>query len=269
MANIEAGRGSNISFPKQIVRKVAVTILSSFLRSETINNPDSIDKAEKILKSGHGLIIVINHFSKKDAPQLLNVIFRNKTMANREIVAPLAYHANPPINQAIGKMLNVIPMSIVTQSTMDKGKNRGKELGDGLTDYFKKAIESLRKPGIVGLTPQGSRESNLGKQFNHPAVGTFMMTAERKHLDDYGVLFIGFGIKGANDYSKEKVGKFNLLKKSTVKIGACLTNKEILERAAKLAEAAKEISGKRESLFRFVDTIIHEELLKVVPDAYK
>lgn len=269
MANVETGKRPSISFSAQIARRIAAIALSPVLRSEITNNPDAIDKAEKILESGHGLLIISSHFSKRDGPQLLDLIFRNKMMANKKMIAPFAYHMNPLIYRVIGKLLNVTPMSIVTQSTIDKGKNNGKKLGDGLTDYFTKAVESLREPEIVGLTPQGSRERSLGKQFKYPAVGTFMMTAERKHLDNYGVLFIALGIKGANDYSEKKAGNFNLLKKYTVNIGACLTNKEILERATILAKAEEEISKKPETPFRFVDSVIHEELRKIVPDAYK
>jgi hypothetical protein len=265
MTNIETGRTSNIIFPKQVARKIAIKITNPILKSETTNNPETIAKAEKMLENGHGLIIITNHFSERDGLELLKIIFNDKAMAEKKVITPMAYHMVTPLYRMLGKMLDVTPMPIVTQSTIDKGKSDGKELNDGKPEYLGKSITRLKEGGIVVITPQGSRMPSLGEKFNNPALGTIMSRAEAKGIGEYGLLLIGLGIKEATDYSEKMFEKFNLSEKYTINVGNYFTNKEIWERAAILAKA----EGRPERPDKFVDTVIHEELRKVVPPSYR
>lgn len=254
MGNVEmeVRKESNIGPLKQVVRKLITAALShTVLRSETTDCDHSIDRAKEVLRSGNGLIVIINHFSLKDPPLAVNEVFHNTIMGSKKIIIPIASHMDKRLYHLLGEMTGVTFKPIVTENTMKKGKNNGRKSNDGMMEYLAKSIKILEEGGIVVLAPQGTRMSQLG-QPDKSTVGAFMAAAERKSFDRYAFLFIGFGIKGVTDYSKKR--GLNLLKKYTANIGACLTSEEILARAG----------GK----FRNVDQVIFEELRKIVPDNY-
>lgn len=252
MGNPEAGRVANIDFKHKIGRIVTAAVLSPVLRSETTDANGSIEKAKDVLKRGEGLIIIINHFSGKDPIQVIREVFRYPVMNDKKIIAPIAVHTDNPIVHVVGKITDTAPKPIVTQKTIDAGKNNGRPLNDGMKEYLEDSINLLKKGGIVVLAPQGTRMPHLG-QPNSPAVGTLMAAAKRNKLENYAFLFIGFGIKGLNDYSSKT--KLNPRDRYTANIGALLMSDEILART--------------EGKFKNVDAVIYDELRKVVPETYK
>lgn len=258
MAKVEISNGaiSNVGFFEHACRKLAVKALSPVLKSERTNSNHGIDKAEDILRNGNGLIVIINHFSLKDPPLAANEVFRHREMGSKKIIAPIAYHMDHRLYHVLGRLIGINFFPIVTENTMKKGRNNGRELfeGKGKSEYLKASLNLLRQGGIVILAPQGTRMPNLGQPDNL-TVGTFMAGARKNGLDKYAFLFIGFGIKGLDDYSIKGIKGFNLLKRYTANIGACLTSKEILEKAG--------------GNFRAVDEVIFEELRKVVPSNYR
>ena len=175
-------------------------------------------------------------------------------MNKKKIITPIGFHIDNPLDQLLGRMTGVTVKPIVTKSTIMKGKNHGRRLNDGQKDYFGKSIVLLRNGGIMATALQPTRLSRLG-QPETLTMGTFMLNAKRNGFDDYSYLFVGFGIKGLNDYSKNNIKGLNIIKKYTTNIGSCLTGKEILEKA----------NGD----YRKVDDVIYEELKKVVPKSYR
>lgn len=252
MANIEAGRDSNINFGHKVGRKATLAILGPVLRSETTDANGSIEKAKGVLKAGQGLIIIINHFSGKDPIQAVVEVFRYPVMSDKKVIAPVAVHKDNPILHFVGKITDMTPKPIVTQKTIAAGKNNGRPLNDGMKEYLEDSINLLKKGGVVVLAPQGTRMPHLG-QPNSPTIGTLMAAANRNKLENYAFLFIGFGIRGVDDYSR-KTG-LNPRDRYTANVGACLPSEEILARA----------KGK----FKNADAVAYDELRKVVPDAYK
>lgn len=251
---IEPGKAQNIGFCEQVARKVASAVLSpTLLRSEITRNDDSIEKAKETLRNGKGLIVIINHFSLKDPPLAANEIFRQREMDSKKIIAPIAYHMNNPAYQLLVKLLGVNLIPIVTENTVREGKNDGHALDEGKGKYIKDSLDLLRQGGIVVLAPQGSRQGYLGQPGR--SIASLMFAAKRGNVKDFSFLFIGFGIKGADDYSGNDVRGFNPFKKYSIKIGACLTKNEVMEKAG--------------VDFRNVDRIAYEELGRVVPTSYK
>jgi hypothetical protein len=265
MVKTEAEKGSSVGFLKHVARKLTVAALSpTIFRSETIDDNHSVNKAKEILGGGNGLIIVINHFSLRDPPQAVNEIFHHAVMNSKKIITPIAYHMDKDMYHWLGKIIDVVLKPIVTKSTINEGTPNDRELNDGMKEYFDESMELLKKGGIVVLTPQGTRLPHLGQPDN-PTIGTFMATANKNGLDRYAFLFIGFGIKGADDYSDKKIKGLNLSRKYTVNIGTCLTREEILAEAQAEAEKTENATKKPRNPFRFVDKVVYEELRKVVP----
>lgn len=252
MTNAEAGKASNIDFPHKVGRIATMAVLGPVLRSETTDINDSIEKVKDVLKRGAGLIIIINHFSGKDPIQAIREVFRYPVMNDKKIIVPIAVHTDNPIVHVVGKITDTTPKPIVTQKTIDAGKNNGRPLNDGMKEYLEDSISLLKKGGIVVLAPQGTRMPRLG-QPNSPTVGTLMAAAKRNKLENYAFLFIGFGMREVDDYSKKT--KLNPRDRYTVNIGALLMSDEILARA--------------EGKFKNVDAVIYDELRKAVPETYK
>jgi len=249
MRNIETGRTAEIGFLKYAARKLTVALVSPVARSETIDDNNSLGKAKEGLRAGKGLLVIINHFSDKEPEQIIDKIFCQSTTDSKKIIVPIAYHKDKPVYHKMGKIIDVDLKPIVTKSTLEKEEYKNLKLNEGAVEFKNSSVELLREGGIVVLAPQGSRMPYLDKP--HATVGTFMLEAKRKGLDDYSFLFIASGIKGITDYSKKGIDGFNLNKKYTLNIGSYMTSKEILKKA--------------EGDFRNVDKIIYEELNKIVP----
>lgn len=252
MGNVEAGKAANIDLKHKIGRIITATVLSPVLRSETTDTNGSIEKAKDVLKRGQGLMIIINHFSGKDPIQAIREVFRYPVMNDKKVIAPIAVHTDNPMVHFVGKITDTAPKPIVTQKTIDAGKNNGRPLNDGMKEYLEDSINLLKKGGIVVLAPQGTRMPHLG-QPNSPTIGTLMAAAKRNKLENFAFLFIGFGMKDVDDYSKKT--KLNPRDRYTVNIGSLLMSEEILARA--------------EGKFKNVDAVIYDELRKAVPENYK
>lgn len=253
MTNIE-GKTANIGFFEQVGRKLATGTLShTILRSETTDTNHNIDRAKELLRAGNGLIVVINHFSIKDPPLAANEVFHHREMGNKRLIAPIAYHMDSPWYHSLGKLIGFSLAPIVTENTVRVGKNGGLAQGEGTNSYVAKSLDLLRDGGVVILAPQGSRKGHLGQP--ERTVSMLMLTAKRKKIENISLLFLGFGIRGVDDYSDKKVRGFNPFKKYDINVGACLTKEELI--------------GKAAGDFRNVDKVVFEELRKVVPPNYR
>ncbi len=255
-AEIQPGKTANVGFLQRGARIAATAILSpTFLRSEVTKNKDSIKKAKEALKSGKGLIVIINHFSLKDPPQATNELFHHTVTGSKRIIAPIAFHRDNPWLHRIGKIFGHDLAPIVTENTIREGKNDGHKKNDGIGEYIAESTKLLKKGGIVILAPQGTRMPRLGQPDpNNLAVGSLMASARKNGVKDYVFLFMGLGIQNTDRYSQKTRG-FNPFKKYTLNVGACLTSEEILIRAG--------------DNFRNVDAVIFRELDRTVPPNYR
>lgn len=251
MINVEA-KPCHVNLLHQIGR----TVTSLPFRGEMDNQAEGIIKAERLVQHGYGLIIAFNHMSKGDPPQVIkNVVFKNKIFNKKPIVLPIAFHENKIWFNVLQGMTNGKLMPIVTQSTIDLGKNKGRELNDGLKEYFNEAVAALGRGEIVLIAPQGTRQSSLGSP-ERPAIGTLLASAAKHKINRFALLVVGVNIQGASSYKKEDVGGLNLGKKYILRPGECFTYREIMEHEG--------VQGK----FRQVDNLIFAKLSEVVPSAY-
>lgn len=252
MINVEA-KPSHVKLRHLIGR----TAVSLFFRSEIHTQAEGIIKAERLVWHGHGLIIAFNHMSKGDPPQVIrNVVFKNKVLNKKPIVLPIALHENKILFKVLQGMTNGKLMPIVTQNTIDLGKNKGRDLNDGLKEYLNEAVAALGRGEIVLIAPQGTRQSSLGNP-EKPAIGTLLASAARQKINRFALLVVGVDIQGASSYKKEDVGGLNLGKKYILRPGECFTYEEIMEHESVREE------------FRQVDNLVFAELRKVVPLAYR
>ena len=239
----------------QIARAVIEKALTStVLRSEIIH-PERLNKPREISRSGTGLVIVPNHFSRKEPVQVLQVPFGDGLMRTREVLIPIAKHQRMFVIDVFSPLFGIKPRYIVTKETVERAKRKNMQmpvLNDGLAEFTSDVFDSLRKGGITIIFPQGTRRSELGTaDDNPPTISTFLLKAKRKGVK-LGFLFVGVDAHGIKDYGK--AGGYNLFKKYTLTIGNTLTDEEMLERA--------------EGNFRNADKIVYEELATLVSSRY-
>jgi len=141
-----------------------------------------------------------------------------------------------------------------------------------LSLYFKTVLDVLGEGGIVLIAPQATRKEWLGiptangDEKSPSAVATLVAQFDHNKLDKVAFLFIGLGIKNANDYSLKKVGNYNLFgkyRKYIVHIGPILTKDELKQ----LGQTAGNENGKGKTR-RGIEKAVREELAKVVPKEY-
>lgn len=244
-----------ISLSTEIKRAAIKKALAGPLRKETIPTLSSgMKRAELLNQDGYGIIVVFPHFSLRDPFQVLNEIFSNSTLSKRPITVPIAFHQNYPGLIKAGRQFSIDNRLIVTKETILKGKNKGKKLGEGLAEFTSRAVSTLEEGGVVIVAPQGGRKPLLGEP-ESPTIGTLIAQTDRKKVHNVALVSIGLGIKDQNDYSKEKVGKFNLFKKYTVAVGNTYTKSELKV----LAEGDT----------RKIDNVVFSELSMLVPESYR
>lgn len=250
MSKIES---PNVGPVRHVARKIVTVVPGAIIfRNEKPRNLDGLERAKELLKEGHGIVFVINHFSLKDPPQVAKLIFENQGLGSKKIHFPIAYHMHRRWHdEIVGKLLGVTFKPIVTKSTLDKEKNDGHPLSHGKKEFLQDALEGLEKGEVVVVAPQETRQSSLGAP-KERGIGTLMAEAKRKKIK-IALLFIGIGIGGVTDYSKVK--GFNFFRKYFYNIGECLTSDEIMEKAG--------------GVFGKVDRIVYEELQKIVPPDYR
>jgi 1-acyl-sn-glycerol-3-phosphate acyltransferase len=211
-----------------------------------------VTQVETILEQGNGLIVLMNHFSMRDALQVAAWLYRKRVAGRRLIVAPVAYHQHNPIVRFLADLIAIKLCPIVTSRTIKLG-NGEKRRGAGIRDYLNTAVDSLSDGGIVLIAPQGSRKSQLGRPVGHP-VGNIISRAGRKGVHNFGIMCFGLGMPGVTSYDKKSVGGSNTFRLFDLRIGQPY-----------LADEAVELAGGIDLL----DSWIFEELGELVPDVYR
>lgn len=266
-AEAEQARNINIGLPKQIIRKVITEALGhTILRTELIDVNHSLKTAEENSRRGRPTIFVFTHPTKTDPPRALEVMINHSSVSNGKIITgPIALHQDNFLYHWLGKITGLELKPIVTKNTLAKAKYKDHKLGEGNKEFLDTFIDRMKMGGTIFEAPQGERQDHLGPPENM-AIRTLMKRAKDNGIEDYLIVFMGFEIKGTEDYSKKK--GFNFFKKYTVRT-SCLTDREILAKATELAKKASEISGKPPNPTHFLNEVATEELRKLSPDAYK
>lgn len=249
-------KGKEFLIPSSTIltRRFANVVTALPMRSEQKQQFDGLTRAKELLRLGVGVNILFNHFSARDPLEVIRLTLDDSIMRKRPVLVPIAFHAYRKWFKLLENALNVELCPIVTQDTIDAGENNDYPLGYGRTEYFEKAIKTLQKGGIVVLAPQTGRREYLGEP-ERRTVGAFIAQANRRHFDKYAFLFVGLGMKNAEDYKRERVGGLNPFKKYQVKIGPTFTKEEVLE----------EVKGD----LRAVDNWVFQQLGIIVPENYR
>lgn len=234
-------------------------IASRFFRTRVASGWENLEEAAEFTKrEGAGMSIQIIHFSRTDPLQAMFAATTHPVFADSRIVAPIAAHQTLPERLRFverSKSCGVELFPIVTKNTIERARARGKaeglSVGQGSKEYLRRAAEILKHGGLNISAPQGERQAYL-EPFDGRPFATFVQMMQRKQVENFGVLFVGFELEGVGDY--QKVKDFNLCRQYSVNFGKFYTRDAML----------KEVDGKITDL----DLWAWDQLASVSSPAY-
>ena len=223
-------------FPRRaLLRQAGTGLASAILPCTIVDEERGLDTAEALLCEGYGLLVIMNHFSLRDAPQALVLLCRSRVMRQREIVAPVALHQYrrhmTPV-RLCAALFDIRLSPVVTPRT-DPHLYNAAALRHTLKSYIAGATSVLQSGGIVLLAPQAGRESQLGAPAGHP-VAQLLRRLPASEVPKVALMFVGFGISGEDDYSLQNAGGVNLGRHYQASVGATVTVQQALQEAGGL-----------------------------------
>jgi hypothetical protein len=206
------------------------------LQAEIEHVGNGLKDAENHLTEGKPVLIIQNHFSQSD-PMVVegHIVFGSDVMRERE-------------------QTNVSLAPIVTEETLKKPKWQHLKKNEGLADYKKRAIKTMKNGGVVLVTPQGTRQPNLPAEPENKAIATLVLSAKHAKVDNLGFLFVGVGIKGEDNYGSKKTRGWNIRRPFELKVGEFKTLDKALEETGNI---------------RNLDKWVYQNLSPLVPEAYR
>lgn len=272
MARSPEAQDARVSMGAQAIRYAIATAASLPLPTET-SKPKSEGwrRAEQLNKENYGIIIAHMHADKGDVPRIIGRTFRSSIFGSREIILPNAIHryqdwyglAGVPIHVQVLPVFTPETRRLTQEDTTLAQKLKDK-YGIDIKDiklsrviaryteqYIDHAISLLKRAGVEIVAPQGHRESAFITMTT--AIESILKRALRQNIHHIAVLFIGYDIKGVNNYG-EKLSSYNLFKTYRFHDGKCLTVDELL------TEAGENV-GK-------LNDVIRKEMKAIIPSQY-
>lgn len=224
---------------------------------------NGLSRARSLLDQGYGLVVGYTHFSERDVIDVMRFIMNWPGLGERVIVSPIAHHMQEKYGHVLGPLsrgASVDLYPIVIQDTVDKEEYKDLQLGTGLPVYLNAAAHILSLGGIVPISLQEGRREVLGDP--KPALGRLMIKAKRAHIEKYAVMFVGFELKGVEEFGSMK--GWNIIDRThpgklgvhvmRINIGSTYTADEVFDIAGGL---------------RGIDPFAFGEFAGLVPESYK
>jgi len=267
MAQSPETHDARVSWIAQTMRYAVVTSASVLLPTETPKpKSEGWQRAEQLNREHYGIIIAHMHANKSDSLRVIKRVFRSPIFRIREIFLPIAMHRYKDWYRLAGIPIHAQVFPVFTKETgrltqedpalAKKLKDKyGVDLKDAersiviaryTKQYINQAIQLLQRAGVEIVAPQGQREGTLTTMTT--AIESIVKRALHQDIHNIAVLFVGYNIKGVQNYGDEKNESYNLFKKYRFRDGECLTVDELITKAdrdeVKLSEI---IRGKMEA----------------------
>lgn len=249
-----------INWPQQQLRHGLEKIFPRVVYKGEVVNRERLEKTRELLALGIGVIIVANHFSRRETVQMFELPFSDPEMRKRKIVFPVAEHQRRWTISFFGPILGVIPRYIVTPETKKWYENKEKPVPNihrGGGEYKDDLLDVLAQGGISLIFPQRTRQPHLYEPGvrNPRTIGTLYGQALRTTGEKprFAILFVGIDAAGTQEYSSLR-DHMNNKTKYTLTIGNTYMIDELLKRA----------SGD----YRKLDDVIYKELETLVSPNY-
>lgn len=273
MARSPEVQDARVSMGVQAIRYAVAKAASLPLPTET-PRPESEgwQRAEQLNKEDYGIIIAYMHANKGDSLHVIGRTFLSPIFGRREIFLPNAMHRHRDWYGHAGDTIHLQVFPIFTPETRRSAqedpalaKRLKSKYRIDITDpkllriiahhtkqYINQAILLLQRAGVGIVAPQGHREETLTTMTT--AIESIVKRAQQQDIHNIAVLFVGYDIKGVQDYGHKKNENYNFFRTHRFHDGKCIT----------LDELNKEAGGN----LRKLNEIIRREMQVTVPAEY-
>jgi hypothetical protein len=162
------------------------------------------EKIKNLIREGTGVIITANHPSEMDPPKILAMLFADDFFRKTRITAPVGAHQLPKAqlaNRVFGAKLDLIP--VVNSHTIEKNPNMNSRRGEGLKQYLKASLETLREGGIVLVFFQAGREPTIGTAGENNVVLEGLYRILNRYNIRPAIAFLGVSIPRIDPHAAE------------------------------------------------------------------
>ncbi|MEK7533727.1 MAG: hypothetical protein AAB600_00155 [Patescibacteria group bacterium] len=250
MARSPEAQETRVPITAQAIRRVVGTAALLPLPTEASKpKSEGWQRAEELNKEGYGIIIAHMHANKGDSARVIGRTFRSSTFSRREVFIPNGIHQHKGWYKPVGTPIHVQVFPIFTKETgrlanedTVLARKLIDEYGIDMTDpqllkviagytkqYTDHAIPLLQRAGIEIVAPQGHREEAFTTMTT--AIESIVKRALQQKIHNIAVLFVGYDIKGVQNYADEKIKNYNLFRRYRFHDGKCLTVDELIKEA--------------------------------------
>jgi hypothetical protein len=245
---------------------------------------DALDRAEQLVQEGRGLIFVYNHFSITDPIRALQALYRESpVIRDLTLMSPIDIYQSEKFQRILNYLsehTTVALYPIVIDKTLERhgiedgtgeivymSKDGPKKKSDGIGKYMdalkeavthgQSAIVSIDAGRQHSLYPDTSIEEidERTRKKEVMARPLNLIAAKLRHdADKVAVVFIGMGLRDAQEYAKGKTDGFNRGKTVNYIIGPTIKLEDLITHAAETGKS--------------VDDIARSTLEQSVPEAY-
>jgi hypothetical protein len=234
---------------------------------------------EEFLRKKKGGVIVEMHFSQVDPAWALNDVTERIGFRSIPATQPIASDRAPFYLPFVTRLAGINMVRVVSPDVKKRAnvKNPDNKLvkGSGVAEYIRKAVNTVKKGGVVGTPPQATREPQLVQSNKDQAVVTNLIAGFLKEgVEDFAIHFVAFDMKGLNrkeDYESKKRRRYNMFKKHTTIHGNTYTLSELLTLAGIEFNPNDTQRQKAVKIFRSfenIESIVYHELESIVPQSY-
>lgn len=234
------------------VRGLLAAVLAPLLPARIVGGQEHLARAEALVGEGFGLLVLMNHFSKRDGLQVLRLLYSRPLLRSQPTLVPVASHLAGPAVRALAH-LGAIDLALMTTPQAVANLGLDPATGEDALAYARRAVATLAAGGIVLLAPQAGRQPILGEP-KMRVTSMILAQARRQRVDNFALLFVGLGLPGVGAYPLADVGGLNLGRTYLIEVGSPL-----------LFEAALAEAG----TLRQLDPWVFARLRPLVPAAYR
>jgi len=234
------------------VRGLLAKGLAPLLPARLVDGEEHLARAEALAGAGYGLLVLMNHFSKRDGLQVLRLLYSRPLLQHRPTLVPVASHLAGPAVQTLAR-LGDVDLALMTTPQAVASLGLAPSTGENALAYARRAVTTLAAGGIVPLAPQAGRQPTLGEP-EMRVTSMLLAQARRQRVANFALLFVGLGLPGVDAYPLADVGGLNLGRTYLIEVGSPLPFE------AALAEAGT---------FRQLDPWVFARLRPLVPAAYR
>lgn len=235
----------------------------------------AIAKAERLMRDeNYGLIVMFNHWSKRDPEELMKDLGRLNPYFNTvEHSSPAGKHQWGPHVRLVGNYLAVATDPVVTFDTAMRWRRQKpprlvdkEEAKEEYEAFRKTAADTLALGGIVFVAPQAGRKDHM-TEFKGDPIGEIVKRARAQGFDKIAILPIGVG---DDNVTKYEVSKYNRGHTYTLTIGECVTVNEVEDNIAKRNIKIEKARAEQPTLRLITfNTAMQERLNNVAPEGYR